>query len=426
MSYSFVSEPPQNYVCQVCMNVLQEPHLTECCGQHFCKGCLESWFERNQGRKVCPHCREVDFVHIVSKPLKRKINELKVFCSNRDKGCKDTLNLEELKSHLLHTSGCGYVSIPCWNECSQSVFRGEMDLHLKRCTKRIETCTHCKAEMTYDLLNVHYLLCNEMKVFCHRCGRVLRRCDLKDHEDACPNMPVRCPFYDAGCKKDLTRKELDEHVEKNSSSHQIKVMASISTLKKEFVDFKSQAAVEVARMKNVINKPTAILKSLECMESLLNSYRLDGGLDTISFSIPSKVDYRSHSFIIYPGYTFLVNFHYSRNIKAHGSPASWGNLQDIPSPPDICVHVLLTIDLVLLQGETNDDLQWPMRIDDKTINIYLINSEAPKDHIVAQMTVDTSTLDIQRCVGDKMVVSAQTFDVSQLSPNTLSISWKKC
>ena len=148
-AYSFVSEPPEEYVCQVCTNVLQEPHLTECCGQHFCKGCLESWFKKSLGERVCPHCREVDFVHIVSKPLQRKINELKVFCSNHDKGCKVTLKLEELKSHLSlsNASGCGYVSIACPNECDMSVFRGEMDLHLKKCMKRTEVCTRLTVKL---------------------------------------------------------------------------------------------------------------------------------------------------------------------------------------------------------------------------------------------------------------------------------------
>ena len=203
-----------------------------------------------------------------------------MFCSNHDQGCKATLKLEELKSHLSlsNASGCGYVSILCPNKCSQSVFCGEMDLHLKKCTKRIEACTHCKTKMTYDSLNGHYLVCKEMNIACPRkCGKSLRRHALKDHEDTCPNMPVKCPFYDAGCNEDLMRKELDEHVEKTSNAHLMKVMASYSQLKadhdalkidhdtleadvdhdavkKEFADFKSQAAIEVTRMKEVVYK----------------------------------------------------------------------------------------------------------------------------------------------------------------------------
>ena len=424
--YAFVSELPHEYVCQVCTNVLQDPHATECCGQHFCKACLEKWFEKNT-EKVCPHCRVIDFNHIHYKPLQRKINELKVFCSNRDKGCTITLNLEDLDSHLLLTnaSGCGYVLIPCVNDCGMSVFRGEMDLHLKKCTKREEACPHCKAKMTYDSLDDHYLVCTEKLISCRECGKPLRRHALKDHEATCPHMPVRCPFYDAGCTKELIRHQLDEHIENNSIAHLTKVMASYSLLKadhdslqadvkllkqenvavkKESADFKSQAAVEVARMKKVIDSPTCILKSLECMESLLHSYKLISFGDKISFSIPpeAKEEWQSPSFIISPGYTFLVRFQESaRNTCSR-----------------YFIMKSLRLALVLLQGEVDDNLEWPMRITDANICISLQNTDfnALNSTVeITQMSVDTNSLDIQRCVlDDSVVVSTKTHDFHDL------------
>ena len=403
--YSFVSELPQKYVCQVCMTVLQEPHLTECCGQHFCKGCLESWFKR-KGRKSCPHCRKVNFAHIVSKPLQRKINELKVFCSNRDKGCKAILNLEELKSHLLVSNdfGCDYVSIPCSNECGQLAFRGEMDSHQKKCTKRLEVCTHCKDLMTHDSLDDHYLICEEIVIFCHRkCGQKLRRCNLKVHEDTCPYVPVKCPFYDAGCKENLTRKELTDHVANNSNSHLMKVMASYSmlkadhdslqatvkTVKKEFADFKSQAAVEVTRMKEVIDEPKSIVKSLECMKSLLQGYRLDRAGDKILFSIPPEEESQSPSFIVSPGYSFLVKLRHSDK--------------------------RLDLSLVSLQDKIDDQLEWPMKID-PTISLQIMynDSELKLKHHSIAMTVDTNSLHIEmeNEVPVAVVVKTQSFKVS--------------
>ena len=39
--YEFTDVIPEDCLCIICMDVLQEPQLTDCCGQHFCKACLE-------------------------------------------------------------------------------------------------------------------------------------------------------------------------------------------------------------------------------------------------------------------------------------------------------------------------------------------------------------------------------------------------
>ena len=80
---NFVAEAKEleEYLCPVCTKVLVDPHATECCGQHFCEQCLKKWF-REQGRTICPHCRSTKFIHSRYLPLKRKINELLVYCSN--------------------------------------------------------------------------------------------------------------------------------------------------------------------------------------------------------------------------------------------------------------------------------------------------------------------------------------------------------
>ena len=83
---SFVRDPPDEYLCMVCAKVLNEPQLTDCCGQHFCQACLEQWFEK-QGKKVCPHCRSETFAHMRDLPLKRKLSTLKIYCPNQKEGC---------------------------------------------------------------------------------------------------------------------------------------------------------------------------------------------------------------------------------------------------------------------------------------------------------------------------------------------------
>ena len=95
----------QHASCQICAKPYRDPHLTVCCGQHYCQSCLQQWFAKNGGVKQCPHCRATraagDFDHVLHKGLRSEINELKVRCSNKKMGCPWTGELAALCEHLL-------------------------------------------------------------------------------------------------------------------------------------------------------------------------------------------------------------------------------------------------------------------------------------------------------------------------------------
>ena len=59
--HDFVDTIAPKYLCNICMKVLRDPRLTECCGQHYCDFCLKKWLVSN---KTCPHCRKKDFQSI--------------------------------------------------------------------------------------------------------------------------------------------------------------------------------------------------------------------------------------------------------------------------------------------------------------------------------------------------------------------------
>ena len=120
--YSFVSEVPDRFICQICTKVLCDPHLAVCCGQHFCESCLNQWFTR-QGKESCPHCRAEGeaFNHVIHKGLRSEVNQLKIRCSNYGEGCQWTGELGTLKKHLESDIGCGYVLVKCPNQCNSWV-----------------------------------------------------------------------------------------------------------------------------------------------------------------------------------------------------------------------------------------------------------------------------------------------------------------
>ena len=48
----FTSPLPSHLECEICLDVLNDPVQTSCCGQSYCKNCIDQL--QNQ---VCPHCR---------------------------------------------------------------------------------------------------------------------------------------------------------------------------------------------------------------------------------------------------------------------------------------------------------------------------------------------------------------------------------
>ena len=320
----FVAPLSPDHTCQICMKVLREPQATECCGQHYCKSCLETWFGQSQQGNICPHCRQVNFRYILYKPLQRKIDELMVYCPNHEKGCSKTMKLKGLNSHMSATnpSGCDYITIVCQNKCGSSYFRKNKTNHLNnKCSKRKVACQYCNVEVTYDSLHNHHSLCENYPLSCPRkCQeKSFRRAELKKHEDECPNMPVKCPFYEAGCEDKLTRKDLKSHVENNVVAHTTKSMAFSLKMKNEIDEVKSKvsrAAMKIIRATDQLQGaggyystggyyPNA-MKSLQSAILLLTDPQLDFQKD-IAFCFPQdgiKV-WRTLPFVIF-GHKFLV------------------------------------------------------------------------------------------------------------------------
>ena len=399
----FVTTLPEDFICQICMKVLSEPHATECCGQHYCKSCLEKWFRRSQlqmrgGKKVCPHCREVGFNHILYKPLQRKINDLKVFCPNVEKGCPVTVSLGDLDSHLSATnaSGCDFIDVTCPNECGISYFRKDEQSHLNyQCMKRRVACKYCYTEVTYDELKDHFEDCKKYPVPCPRLCQEenLTREDLNKHEEECPNMSVKCPFFSAGCEEELTRKDLKSHVESSMAAHMMKSMtfmksefeklkssyeelksshgqlkANYDDLKTNYEDFKSnvsEAALEVVKAKDAVQSsgycPNVVMP-LESAIFSLTGPQLDLQNDiTFCFSQKDLEVWKTSPFTVSPGYKFLVEVSYGR--------------KEIPVPIGesymyIMSYMTIT-SLFLLKGDRDNQLKWPMKIDnDIIISLY--------------------------------------------------------
>ncbi len=75
-----VEDTEDDHLCDVCSKILRNPHLTLCCGKHYCETCLEQWLEKQHIGEAnsCPQCRKTPFEHVLDKSMMRKLNAIKV------------------------------------------------------------------------------------------------------------------------------------------------------------------------------------------------------------------------------------------------------------------------------------------------------------------------------------------------------------
>ena len=182
---------------------------------------------------------------MLMKQTKRKIGELKVYCSNKQHGCQAELKVSDYEGHLSTTNkeGCLYVKVACPNDCQNLVFRCGMKGHVEgECPKRSVVCPHCKLEGEHQFITgEHEGECTLHPLPCpHGCEAIVLRQDLETHRDTCPLEPVHCPFNDVGCKVKVCRKDLEKHIETNVTGHLTTLAKAHVKLQEDYFTLKGE------------------------------------------------------------------------------------------------------------------------------------------------------------------------------------------
>ena len=273
--YSFVDKDLEKFTCNICIKVLKDPHLTGCCGQHFCESCLNYWFTKH-GKESCPHCRAEagkKFQHFLNKKLKREFDSLRIHCTNKEEGCRWIGEVGSLKDHLESAIGCGYAEVKCPNRCRRKMKRKNLANHLEnKCSLRPYQCKYCGFRDTYENITglysgkteYHYKQCPEFLLECpNQCGvKDIKRKNMSHHCTKCPKEPVRCPFEEAGCKEKLVRCELEQHMSATQQQHrQIIKELKMETvrLKKHNMELK-QATDATSDVNSILNEELFVTK----------------------------------------------------------------------------------------------------------------------------------------------------------------------
>lgn len=117
-----------DFKCSACCELLDDPQLTSCCGDRFCKKCIEPC--QNGSAKECPVCNECGINTMTDKALEKKINKLAVLCVYKGDGCAWIGELSSLDNHLMNE--CGFIRVGCKLEslgCQEKLLRKDLHAH---------------------------------------------------------------------------------------------------------------------------------------------------------------------------------------------------------------------------------------------------------------------------------------------------------
>ena len=188
--FDFVEQPDQDLYCPVTLEILLEPHQTDCCGQHISEKAANRIIKDG---KPCPMCKDHHFKTHRDKYFKcNTINKLEVYCLHKKSGCEWTGEL------------------------------GDLNNHSPSCPKRPWKCQYCDFQSTYESgTTEHTPNCAQYPLPCpNQCEiGTVPRCDAEKHLLVCPLQLVECEFANLGCEVKIPRRDLTRHMTENAQHH---------------------------------------------------------------------------------------------------------------------------------------------------------------------------------------------------------------
>ena len=414
----FVQPVSEELQCALCRHIARDPHLTSCCGEHFCQVCITPVLE---DKKPCPSCEQTEFTVLLNKRDQKKILALEVRCAMKDRGCEWAGKLEDLEAHLDVTTGdCEYVDVECTNKCDQPVAKYNLPTHLSSfCSKREYTCQYCNFKATYEIVsNDHWPQCSFYPVPCpNACGiQAIERGDLEAHLLQCPLEEAECDFNHAGCNTKLPRQDLERHMEESVQKH----MALISAMslrssrvfeeklqeqqqkfEQKFQEQEQKLKVqgdefsELLRVKDqeirelgdqLVLRERAVQEQLQEKEEEIRQVReqlqqeIDKKVQETESSLRKTLTEKKLFLLTIPPFKFTME-----NFNTNDDGKNWW------SSPPLYTHIGgykfgiqifigkedLLIQFVSRGAEFDDQLKWPAKL---TITMWLFNQYQPKSH----------------------------------------------
>jgi len=197
----------KKYICNNCNTFLKFPVVFKDCHHRVCSICLTELLKTTS---ECPSCHEQIRRESVTvdHEYQREIQNLSVYCSNRQFGC-------------------------AW----EGIFKNH-NVHFEECifAKSEFNCEFCSVTLTKLEEIAHYNVCPKFMVPCpSNCGITeIRRENIQYHIDnECIKNDILCPFGDCGCTFRAQREDMPKHLKESPGVHLNLMCKAISLQKKQ-------------------------------------------------------------------------------------------------------------------------------------------------------------------------------------------------
>ena len=224
--------------CSICLHVLRDPHMVDCCGYRFCKTCIERVLAEF---KNCPLCNHRQPKAVADRQLTRTLREKRVRCAHKGEGCKWVGELSALDEHLdvtrrMDACGCKFKFMWC-HFCNATLRCDGIENHESKCHQKPVICEYCNVfQCLRHELPQHWENCTLYPIVCPRgCGAKITRISLDKHyKNWCPLSIVDCEFSYAGCKVRVQRKHMKTHLDEAMKDHLDLTTKAFSAMKATF------------------------------------------------------------------------------------------------------------------------------------------------------------------------------------------------
>ena len=245
--YEFRDVIPEDCLCIICMDVLQEPQLTDCCGQHFCKACLEKSLQTTASHREA----KTGGLGAGSQGIGGGLFQIGQTTANHREAQTGGLGAgsqgmggeffssQTTASHREAQTGglqAGRQVLGGYNPPigTSTKFEGQIGtptavLHaewLGRSAQAGESrvskqCPHCRTNNFKYMINLPLeRKINNLKVHCPNkgCEQIVRLGDVKSHKQGCDFLSVKCTN---SCGKAIMKKDLQFHCQNKCSKRKV-------------------------------------------------------------------------------------------------------------------------------------------------------------------------------------------------------------
>ena len=384
-SLNFVSPaPPESLVCPICLNVLKDPYITDCCGNHFCHYCIDRV-------ETCPLCRKTSFKIFPNLEKKREVSSIPVYCIHKEQGCRWRGSLGNLFENHLPLE-CQFVPRPCPYKCGALLLPIDLVAHEEACPKI--TLDALVRKMKAEQINMMSVI-----------GRLV-------------------PLVEEVAILKEENKELREEMGKlrdGLKAEVVKVSESQNEILLQLVESRGRADILERENNKMARRIDEMSRTLEAngAAGVQEQSVIDGPTESIS-QLESKLNLMTLTCTSVPPLTLVLSGFYgyktsgawwqSRPFYSH--PCGYKFRMEVkPSGSGSGSGTHLSVYVHVMKGEFDDKLKWPLNA---VINFRLIDQSPVSRHFESKVSFSSENEASNRITGDRITGTGRGY--SQFLP----------